>query len=99
MSRGIGIHDELDNFGINLSGGQQQRIGIARALYFQSRLIILDEPTSSLDLDSSISFFETIKRVSKNCTVLVVSHQQEMIGAATHIVQFSSGSVKLSIVD
>ena len=99
VSRGIGIHDELDNFGINLSGGQQQRIGIARALYFQSRLIILDEPTSSLDLDSSISFFETIKRVSKNCTVLVVSHQQEMIGAATHIVQFSSGSVKLSIVD
>jgi ABC-type bacteriocin/lantibiotic exporter with double-glycine peptidase domain len=98
-SRGIGIHDELDNSGTKLSGGQQQRIGIARALYFQSKLIILDEPTSSLDRDSSISFFETIKRVSKNCTVLVVSHQHETIGAATHVVNFSSGSVKLSIVD
>jgi ATP-binding cassette subfamily C protein len=98
-SRGIGIHDEIQNSGVTFSGGQQQRIGIARALYFKSKLIILDEPTSSLDPDATNSFLKIVKDISKNCTVLIVSHQRECLSVATHIIDFSQREIELLILD
>jgi ATP-binding cassette subfamily C protein len=98
VSRGIGIHDEIQNLSVSFSGGQQQRIGIARALYFKSKLIILDEPTSSLDPDATSSFLKTVKEISKSCTVLIVSHQRECLSVATHIIDFSQKEIKLSFL-
>lgn len=95
-SRGLGIHDLLENSGNSLSGGQQQRLAIARALFFKSKLIILDEPTGALDSESTILFFEMLKKISQKCTVLVVSHQYENISVATHVIRFSAQSVKLT---
>jgi ABC-type bacteriocin/lantibiotic exporter with double-glycine peptidase domain len=95
VSRRLGIHDLLENSGNSLSGGQQQRLAIARALFFKSKLIILDEPTGALDSESTILFFEMIKKISEKCTVLVVSHQYEDIDVATHVIRFSAQSVNL----
>jgi ABC-type bacteriocin/lantibiotic exporter with double-glycine peptidase domain len=97
-SRGIGIHDHLQNLDVAFSGGQQQRIGIARALFFKSKLIILDEPTSSLDLDAAKSFLRTLKEISANCTVLIVSHERECLNVASHVIDFSKKSIQLSDV-
>lgn len=65
-------HELLDN-GSNISGGQRQRINIARELYQDKKLIIFDEPSSSLDDYTSSQIYETIKNLDK--TVIVISHR------------------------
>ena len=61
--------------GINLSLGEQQRFGIARALYNDCDLFILDEPTSSLDKDTEENFINFLNKFSKNKTVIIISHK------------------------
>jgi ABC-type bacteriocin/lantibiotic exporter with double-glycine peptidase domain len=64
----IGENGEL------LSGGQRQRIGLARCLYSNPGLIVLDEPTSSLDRESEIEFWNTIEEINGMCTIIIISH-------------------------
>lgn len=61
--------------GIRLSGGQIQRIGIARALFKNSELLILDEPTSSLDVDTENLVIDSIERIKKKKTIILISHR------------------------
>ena len=61
---------------VHLSGGERQRLGIARALYKKTKLLILDEPTSSLDESTEISIFEIFREISQECTIILVTHSQ-----------------------
>jgi ATP-binding cassette subfamily B protein len=61
--------------GIQLSGGQRQRIGIARALYKQADVIIFDEATSSLDVDTEMSIMDAIDKLGSSLTILIVAHR------------------------
>ena len=70
----MGIESNISELGANLSGGQIQRIAIARALYFQSNLIVFDEPTSSLDAENKKEIIETILRLKKDRIIIVISH-------------------------
>ncbi len=63
--------------GKQISGGQKQRIAIARALYHDPEILILDEPSSSLDSLTSDELFKTLKKLSKNKTIILVSHNIE----------------------
>ncbi len=60
--------------GVRLSGGQRQRMGIARAIYRNAKVIILDEPTNALDLETEKLVMDSITKLSKNITLIMISH-------------------------
>ncbi|MBL1244148.1 MAG: ABC transporter ATP-binding protein [Sulfurimonas sp.] len=62
-----------------LSGGQRQRVFIARALFSNPKILLLDEPTSSIDASGSQQIYKTLKALSKHITVIVVSHDISVI--------------------
>lgn len=70
-----GIQTKVGDKGIQLSGGQKQRLGIARALYRNPEVLIFDEATSALDLKTEHKILNTIKNLSKNKTIIIVSHR------------------------
>lgn len=72
---------DLENFAKRkpntLSGGQKQRIAIARALIKEPQIIMADEPTGALDSNTGKQVLDTLKKLSKEKLVIVVSHDQE----------------------
>ncbi len=77
---------KIKNFGKNLSGGQKQRIGICRALYFNKKIIVLDEPTSALNKTDSTKIIRDILNLEK--TIIVISHDQNIIPFFENIINF-----------
>lgn len=70
---------KIGNNGYRLSGGQKQRISIARALYFNPKILILDEPTSALDSKTSFNIVDKIYKNFKDITIIVVSHKKSAL--------------------
>mgnify|MGYP001261250079 FL=1 len=70
-----GLKMMIGENGNKLSGGQKQRIGIARAIYRKSSILIMDEPTSSLDFENSKNIFDTICKLKSKMTIIVISHE------------------------
>jgi putative ABC transport system permease protein len=64
----------IEGNGQNISTGQRQRIGIARALYNDPAILLLDEPTSSLDENTSKDFIKSLKKLSKNRIIIMITH-------------------------
>ena len=74
QSSKYGLDTLVGENGIKLSGGQKQRIGIARGFYKNSDIIILDEATNAIDLDTVEKIYKNIADYSKNKTILITSH-------------------------
>ena len=89
-----GISTQVGEFGGFLSGGQKQRIGIARALYTAPELLVLDESTSALDIDSASVIKSLIEKLRSNVTVIVISHQSDFITDYDFRLKFSGGSLQ-----
>ena len=71
-----GIDSEIGDLGLKLSGGQKQRVTIARVLYKDSKIIILDEPTSSQDYKIEDYFLNVINELKKDKIVIIISHSK-----------------------
>lgn len=80
--------------GIKLSGGQIQRIGIARALYKRANVIIFDEATSSLDSQTENKIMNTIYKIDKNITIIIVAHRLSSLNNCDQIIEISNGKIK-----
>ncbi len=88
-----GYDTVIGDRGVQLSGGQRQRLAIARALLKNPQILILDEATSSLDVESEALVQEAIDRLVKGRTTLVIAHRLSTIKNADRIVVVEEGSI------
>ncbi len=80
--------------GVKLSGGQRQRIGIARALYKKSEILIFDEATSALDNQTEQEVMETIEKLDKNLTILIIAHRITTLKNCDVIYSIKNGEIQ-----
>ncbi len=85
---------EIKNSGRNLSGGQKQRIAIARLIYKDSKIVILDEPTSSLDQISSELMMKMLNEIKKDKLILIISHSQEILNKCDEILTIENYKIE-----
>ena len=76
--------------GTRLSGGQRQRLGLARAFYKESDVLILDEATSALDDDTESAVMEAINNIDKQITVIIIAHRLTTLKNCDQIVKFET---------
>lgn len=84
---------QVGESGVQLSGGQKQRIAIARAILKKSRILLLDEASSALDLETEKHVQNALKKVSKRTTTIVVAHRLSTIRKADMIAVMKEGSI------
>lgn len=82
---GLDHHVGDQNRGI--SGGETRLIALARAMLHDSAILLLDEPTASLDRESENRFLEALKTLGKDKTVIIVAHRKELIDYATYVIE------------
>jgi ATP-binding cassette subfamily C protein CydD len=88
-----GYETEVGEQGARLSAGQAQRIAIARAFLKDAPLLILDEPTSSLDAESEALIAQALKLLMRDRTVLVIAHRSTTLSSADQMVVLEAGQV------
>ena len=79
--------------GTKISGGQVQRISIARALYQNPEVLILDEATNALDEENEKKIIETIDKIKGNKTIIFISHKKSSLKICNRIMQIHDGSL------
>jgi ATP-binding cassette, subfamily B, bacterial PglK len=88
-----GVDTVVGERGLKISGGQKQRLGIARALFTDPKILVFDEPTSSLDENNSIQIFKFLISLKEDKTVLVVSHKLYFENEFDKIFQIKNGQL------
>ncbi|PLM48466.1 ABC transporter ATP-binding protein/permease, partial [Klebsiella michiganensis] len=83
----------MGEMGGQLSGGERQRISIARALLKDAPIVILDEPTAALDIDSELAVQKAIDNLVHNRTVIIIAHRLSTIVGAGNILVMEEGKV------
>ena len=89
-----GIYSKISENGINFSGGQIQRIAIARALYKNPKVLILDEATSSLDNKTEINLIESVNKLKSKVTIIMIAHRISSLAYCDRIFELSKLELK-----
>lgn len=93
-SQEAGIHTMLSESNSPLSGGERQRIGLARVFYSNPDLLILDEPTSSLDTGTEDHVMENVLKLRGVCTIIVIAHRLSTIQEVDRVIRVNGGKVE-----
>ncbi len=93
----LDLANRLDSYPDRLSGGEQQRIAIARALVHNPDIILADEPTGNLDIDTGKQVLELLDNMVRNVgkTLIMATHSEEVIGKADRVFAINNQSLKL----
>ena len=89
-----GLNTNVGDKGVKISGGEMQRIALARTLYSESQVIILDEATSSLDIETEKKILKTLKKL-KNKTVIFITHRTNNLKYFNKIYKIHNSSCEL----
>ena len=90
----VGLSTHRNHFPSQLSGGQQQRIAIARALIGEPKIILADEPTGSLDSQTSKEIMGLLTALNKEgITIILITHDQEVANYGKRLVQLKDGEI------
>jgi ATP-binding cassette subfamily C protein LapB len=91
-----GYGSEIGEAGRRLSGGQRQRISVARALVGNPAILLLDEPSGSLDRQAEEELRETLKELAKDHTVIIVSHSPVLLQGCDNLIALDRGRIALA---
>jgi len=103
----VGLHDtimrlpacydsDIGESGVKLSGGQRQRLGLARALFGEPKLVVLDEPNASLDSEGEMALIEAIAQLmARGATVVVIAHRPNILQHADKILMLRNGMIEM----
>ncbi|MGG7057714.1 ABC transporter ATP-binding protein [Clostridium nigeriense] len=89
-----GLYTEIGERGIGLSGGQKQRISITRALVRKSKILILDDATSALDMETEHRLLKNLSKREENSTTFIIAHRISAVKNADIIVYLENGEIK-----
>jgi len=89
----VGLVDRADSFPDRLSGGERQRVAVARGLVHRPDLILADEPTGNLDVDTGVEVIELLDRLTRQAgrTLFMATHSREVIGVADRVLTVEQG--------
>ncbi|MCE3284392.1 MAG: hypothetical protein K0R70_648, partial [Steroidobacteraceae bacterium] len=88
-----GLDEALGERGAQLSGGQRQRLGLARTLYRNAAVLILDEGTSALDVQAELDVIEMLATFRRHRTVFLVTHRESVLRHCDWIVELAQGRI------
>lgn len=91
----LGIETKIGERGAQLSGGQKQRIALARAFYRNSELIILDEATSSLDIETETAVMEAILNKEESITLIIIAHRLHTLEKCDSIIELVNKKINI----
>ena len=91
----VGLADRLDHFPAQLSGGEQQRVAIARAVAKRPEVLLCDEPTGALDVQTGVRVLAVIDRVNRELgtTTVVITHNAAIAAMADRVIHLSNGLI------
>ena len=89
-----GYETDLGESGVTLSAGQRQRVGLARTLYGEPKVIILDEPNANLDADGEAALLKALEGVkARGATIVIVSHKPNILAGADKLLVVRNGTI------
>ena len=97
----VGLRERLTNFPAQLSGGEQQRVSIARALAKNPKLLLCDEPTGALDINTGKTILKLLSDMCKKngITVVVITHNQAISAMGDKVIKIKNGIVDSVVIN